>query len=131
MLAVVIAGCVHNIEITHFQTGQVLQGKYNEINRMVTVIMPDGEILKGKYSAVSNASFTFGTATAYSGVATATCFGYGISSGGQGQVYALLKSETSGLMMESVRSTDIRLHSKHTLQVVDYYANTVGRPPDG
>ena len=102
MLSFLVAGCVHKIEITHFQTGQVLQGKYNEINRMVTVIMPDGEILKGKYSAVSNASFTFGTATAYSGVATATCFGYGISSGGQGQVYALLKSETSGLMMEII-----------------------------
>ncbi|HDI51989.1 MAG TPA: hypothetical protein ENF45_05105 [Bacteroidetes bacterium] len=102
IFAVVIAGCVHNIEITHFQTGQVLQGEYNEINRMVTVVMPDGEILKGKYSAVSSASFMFDTATSYSGVATATGFGYGISSGGQGKAYALLKSETSSLMMEMI-----------------------------
>ena len=64
--------------------------------------MPYGQILKGKHSAISNASFTFGTSTSYSGDATATGFGYGISSGGQGQAYALLKSETSGLMMEII-----------------------------
>ncbi|MGD9365695.1 MAG: hypothetical protein PVH87_08380 [Desulfobacteraceae bacterium] len=104
MLSFLIAGCVHKIEITHFQTGQVLQGNYNELNRMVTVVMPDGEILKGKYSAVSNASFSFGTATAYSGAATATGFGYGVSSGGISQAYALLKSETSSLMMEMIVS---------------------------
>ncbi|MDI6775666.1 MAG: hypothetical protein QMD03_00250 [Syntrophales bacterium] len=102
VLSFIIAGCVHKIEITHFQTGQVLQGNYNELNRIVTVVMPDGEVLKGKYSAVSNASFSFGTATAFSGAATATGFGYGISSGGKSQAYALLKSKTSTLMMEII-----------------------------
>ena len=102
MLAILLLGCVRNIELTHFQTGQVLQGKYNQINRTVTVVMPDGEILKGKYSAVANASFTFRVAPAYSSTVTATSPSYRISSGGGGQAYALLKSETSSLMMEII-----------------------------
>ncbi len=99
-----ISGCVHKLDIVNFQTGQVLEGNYNELNRMVTVIMPDGEVLTGKYSAVNNASFSFGTASAFSGTAMATGLGYGISSGGQGQAYALLKSASSSLLMEMVVS---------------------------
>ena len=98
-----LMGCIHRIELTNFQTGQVLQGQYNEADRTITVTMPDGEVLKGKYSAVSNASFTFGTATTSTpGFFPATTWGYGFTSGGRGEAWALLKSETTRLMMEMI-----------------------------
>lgn len=104
------SGCVHKMQMVNFETGTVLDAKYNKANRMVTVIMPNGEVLTGEYSAVSNASFsignTFGSATAYSGASSATAYGsstsYAISSGGVSNAYALLRSNTSKLMMEII-----------------------------
>ncbi len=104
LFAILLVGCVHKIELTHFQTGQVLQGEYNTGSYKISITMPNGEILSGKYVALENASFSFGTATAFSGMASATAFGQGIAVGGAGQAYALLKSEKSSLMMEIVAS---------------------------
>lgn len=103
-----LTGCTHKMILTDFDKGEVLEGHYTEMTKKVEVLMPNGEILKGKYSAISNSSFTFtnstSTATAYSGTASAfgtgSSFGTGYSIGGAGKAYALLKSETSNLMME-------------------------------
>jgi hypothetical protein len=99
-------GCVHRIELIDFNSGNVLVGHYNEGNRKVAVSMPDGEMLIGKYSNISNASVGFGTAWGFSGANTATAFGTGISTGGQSMAYALLKSKKpkSKLMMEIIVS---------------------------
>lgn len=110
LVLLLLSGCVHKMQIVNFETGTVLDAQYNEANRMVTVIMPDGEILTGQYSAVSNASFsignTFGSATAYSGISSATAYGsstsYALTSGGASNAYALLRSSTSKLMMEII-----------------------------
>lgn len=99
---ILVTACVHTIEIVQFDTGEVLQGSYNELDRTVTVTMTNGEVLKGKYSAMSNAAFTFATANVYSGMVSTTGFGYGITAGGGSQAYALLKSNTSKLMMEII-----------------------------
>ena len=104
------SGCVHKMEVVNFKTGDTLEANYNKLNRVVTVIMPNNEVLTGKYSAVSNASFsignTFGTSTAYSGANTATAYGsatsYAVSSGGASNAYAILRSKTSKLMMEII-----------------------------
>lgn len=108
LAALFLTACAHSLQLVEFETGQVLNGEYNELNRTVTVTMPDGEVLTGKYSALTNAAVTFGSAfgsgTAFSGNTSATAFGssfgYGISAGGQSSAYALLKSEKSNLMME-------------------------------
>jgi len=87
---------------TDFEKGDVLIGTYNTWTKNISLVMPDNEELTGKYIALSNAAFTFGTGTAYSGSKTTTASGYSISSGGSSQVYALLKSTKSKLMIEVI-----------------------------
>ena len=105
-----LGGCVHKAQLIDFKTGTTLDAKFNEADRMVTVIMPNGEILRGKFSAVSNARFsignTFGSASVYSGTSSATAYGgltsYAVTSGGASTGYALLRSSTSKLVMEVI-----------------------------
>jgi hypothetical protein len=89
-----VAGCVRtstrNFNLTDFQSGETLNGTYNSSTKDALVKMPDGQILKGKYIRVKNATFTF-----------AKSF-YAYSTSKSGNAYALLKSETSNLMMEIV-----------------------------
>ncbi|HEY3932481.1 MAG TPA: hypothetical protein VGM58_08940, partial [Verrucomicrobiae bacterium] len=74
--------------------------------RLISATMPDGEVLKGTYSAIDNSSIStsFGSATAFGGGTSATAFGSGTSYnvGGRGTVYAILKSTKPGskLMLE-------------------------------
>ena len=101
-----LCGC-HNLTLTNFQTGEVLKGRASEVGRNVRVTMPNGEVLEGKYSAVDNGSvgFSFGSATAFSGVHSATAFGSGTTiTKGSGVAYAMLKSTTPGspTMMELI-----------------------------
>jgi hypothetical protein len=106
-LTLLLLSCTHRVDLIDFNTGQVLKGEYNEANRKVTVYMPDGQILTGKYSAIDNAGTFFGTGFGFSGTTISTSFGQGVVAGGRGQVYALLKSNKSKLMMEIIVS-----HSK-------------------
>ncbi len=104
-----LTGCApRHITLVDFQTGETLDGQLNESDRNITVTMPDGEVLSGKYSAISNTSPVYETGV---GVATGShrrgsVFGTGITIGGGGpsQGYGLLKSNTSNLMMEIVVS---------------------------
>jgi hypothetical protein len=110
LVLLLFSGCVHKMQMVDFETGTVLDANYNKANRIITVVMPDGEILIGQYSAVSNASFsignTLGSSTAYSGASSATAYGsatsYAVTSGGASNAYALLRSNTSKLMMEII-----------------------------
>ena len=96
----VLCACTHPMTLTDFESGEILQGSYNEANRSVTVTMPDGEVLTGKYSAISNATATFGNAFAVSGGASASVFGTGITTGGAANAYSLVMSQSSKLAME-------------------------------
>lgn len=105
-LLVAFTGC-RSITFTNFDTAETLHGKaHSFLVRTVFVTMPDGEVLKGHFSAINNSSvgFAFGSATAFSGGQTATAFGSGTSYniGGSGVVYALMQSTKPGskLMME-------------------------------
>jgi hypothetical protein len=106
-----MVGCAHRIEFTHFETGLTLVGSFNSGSRMVTVKMPNGEVLSGKYVSYSSAMATFGTgsATAFGGGATAAAIGSSTaySVGGKSSAYALLKSkDNTSLMMEVVVNAD-------------------------
>ena len=100
-----LTGCATTRQLTlvDFQTGQTLDGELNESGRSISVTMPDGEVLFGKYSAISNTSPVYETGV---GVATGSrrgsVFGTGIAIGGGGESkgYGLLRSNTSKLMME-------------------------------
>jgi hypothetical protein len=105
LLLAFLSGCVvHDIHFIHFDTGEVLTGEFQEITRDISVTMPNGELLSGKYSAVSNDSFMFGTS--FGRVGRTPVFGTstGVSTGGASSAYALLKSEKSKLMMELIVS---------------------------
>ena len=109
-IILLLNGCVQKMQIIDFKTGTVLDGQYDQSNRLVTVLMPNKEVLTGQYSAISNATFSFGSAygsaTAYSGLRSATAYGsstyQSITSGGASNAYALLRSNTSKLMMEII-----------------------------
>ena len=100
-----LTGCApRHITLVDFQTGETLDGELNESDRNITVTMPDGEVLSGKYSAISNTSPVYETGI---GVGTGShhgsIFGGGIAfGGGPSQGFGLLKSNTSKLMMEIV-----------------------------
>lgn len=102
VISAFLVACTHAIQFTHFETGESLVGEYNELNKTVTVVMPNGEVLSGKYSAMTNASFSFVGANAYTGTTYASGTGYGMSVGGTSKAYALLKSSSSKLMMEII-----------------------------
>jgi len=109
-IIIIVSGCSRKALLVDFKSGTTLDATFDEISRSVTVIMPNGEVLTGKFSPVSNATFSFGNAfsnaTAYSGMHAVTAFGstsaYGFSSGGISNAYALLRSHTSKLMMEVI-----------------------------
>lgn len=104
----ILSGCSHKMTYVDFSSGEVFSGHYIGMSKDVEVKMPSGEVLKGKYSNVHNGSFAFGnsftTGTATTGTTTAfgsaNTFGSAYSVGGAGKAYALLRSETSALMME-------------------------------
>ena len=100
LVVLFVGACTHPMSLTSFESGEALKGSYNELNRLVTVTMPNGEVLTGKYSAVSNATATFSNAFIVSGAASASALGTGISTGGASNAYALLVSQSSKLAME-------------------------------
>ena len=88
VFAFIFFGCAlrwENFTLTDFEVGDSFEGRYNNTYRDVTVTMPSGEVLQGKYSAVSGANFSFGTAQAYSGAVATTGFGQSFSLSSSGQ----------------------------------------------
>ena len=99
-----LVGCAaRQLTLVDFKTGLTLDGLLNQYDRSITVTMPDGEVLYGMYSAISNATPVYET-----GVGISTGFRHGgvifgtgvVMDNGPGKGYALLKSDSSSLMME-------------------------------
>lgn len=91
------AGCTHRLKLTELDTGKTLKGVYDVTYKTITVTMPDGEVLEGKYYPASK--------NPYPGILTPatapkTGFGSGVPSGMKADDYALLESEKTKLMME-------------------------------
>lgn len=118
VLAIVLSACsvTRNATLVEFDTGEVLNAQFTDSNATggnLTVTMPSGEVLRGRYSGVRGTdeiTFTEATASAY-GHAGGEYF-YGTISGvgqrrtvgGQGKAYGLLTSTTLGstLVMEII-----------------------------
>lgn len=107
---VMFSGCAKKVYLTDFSSGTQIEGVYKSMDKEVIVTMPNGEILKGHYVYMANATFSMTNvnsyAHAYSGTVTASGYGNAfaqtITSGGTSKVYALLKSTSSNLMMEII-----------------------------
>ena len=116
--ALLFTGCTMTREATfaNFETGEVLTGVFKDspaTDGTCEITMPDGEVLKGKYSGVREhdtlsfgSAFATATATGPAGTAfgSASAFGSSRSVGGKGRAYALLTSTKPGskLMMEVI-----------------------------
>ena len=102
VLVLFLTACTHRIQFTHFKSGETLNGTYDELSKTLTVVMKNGETLSGKYTLMPNASFSFGSVSAYSGTSYVRGYGHGITVGGTSKAYALLRSNSSKLMMEVI-----------------------------
>ena len=106
-LVTALSGCatIRQMSLVDFQTGQTIEGEINESTRIITVTMPNGEVLSGTYSAVASSSpvYETGIGVGAGSHSHGTVFGTGVvlgASGGPSKGYGLLRSSSSGLMME-------------------------------
>jgi len=116
-LALFATGCItRTATLVEFETGEVIYGKFTDsaaTGGKIEITMPNGEVLKGRYSAVRGTdeiSFssavvnvnTFGGGATYSG--TGSAIGSQRTVGGQGRAYGLLTSTQPGskLVMEII-----------------------------
>lgn len=100
-----LVSCAKSFQLIRFSDGLTIEGAANLVSKTLTLTMPDGEVMEGRYAAVSDATFSTGfatgTFTAGRAVGTATSTAYGFSAGGHGNGYALLKGNR-GRVMECV-----------------------------
>lgn len=97
----------HSIRLVDMKEGHILKGQYNQQDRSVKVVMPNGEILTGYYSINQASSMTFGRvsgfSTTYSDTAVYNTFGntslFSSTVSHNGQAYAILKGN-QGTVME-------------------------------
>jgi hypothetical protein len=104
-----ISGCAskHDVALIGFNSEEILKSVFDEKNQTVTVTMPNGEVLSGKYSSLdseepvyfSNA-FGYSSGSRYRGGGSFGSIGIGLNFGYESKKYALLTSQTSSLKME-------------------------------
>jgi hypothetical protein len=117
LVSAFFSGCItRHGTMVNFESGETLKVKFTDsmaTDGSVEVTMPDGEILKGRYSGIRGTDeISFGSAFANASVTgpggtafgTASGFGSQRTVGGEGKAYALLTSAKPGskLMMEIV-----------------------------
>jgi len=95
MLAVV--SCVHKAELINISDGTIIEGTFNTGDKTLKVLMPDGEMLKGRYVTLSSASI--GVSSLFYGTNTATMLTG--SSGGVMDGYGFLRGD-KGTIMEVI-----------------------------
>jgi hypothetical protein len=93
-------GCSSHLKLTHLDSGNTLKGRYDTVYKEITVTMPNGEILTGKYRPAKENPFPSPEDYKQTDPPQKSGFGSGIPHGIRADVYALLKSEKTGLMME-------------------------------
>jgi len=117
ILSFLFSGCAYKVKLVDFETGQTIIGTYNTSSKTVSLTLPSGELMRGQYSALTNATITSGSlfynssafASAFSGGASA--FGqshgfgsgnyFGFSAGGSSHAYAILSGD-KGTTMEMI-----------------------------
>jgi len=101
-----LTSCTQSIKFVNFKKGTVIHGEANTITKNVTVNMPNGEILEGKYTELCGGTTSLGSSfvifdnNVINSLKTQskrsnTCFDY-----------VLLHSNQSNLMMELVGYSD-------------------------
>lgn len=94
IICFIFAGCTHRLKLTELDTGKTLKGVYDTTHKTITVTMPDGDVLQGKYSPASKSPYPDEKNVPKTG------FGSGVPKGIKADDYALLQSEKTKLLME-------------------------------
>ncbi|MDR3177775.1 MAG: hypothetical protein LBT96_02205 [Campylobacteraceae bacterium] len=101
------SGCAskHDVMLIGFNSEEILKSVFDEKTESVSVTMPNGEILSGKYSSLDSEeavsfSNTFGYSSGYRRSGSFGGIGIGLNFGYESTKYALLTSQTSPLKME-------------------------------
>lgn len=98
-ILIALTGCVHEIKLVNFSDGTTIIGEYNKASETVVITLPSGEMLKGGYVALSNATIGYGSLFYGANVGSMLSVGAGGSSNG----YALLTGD-KGTVMEIIFS---------------------------
>ncbi|MBA4369489.1 MAG: hypothetical protein C0403_17825 [Desulfobacterium sp.] len=100
MVGFFISGCSSHLKLISLDSGNTLEGRYDSVYTEITVTMPNGEILTGKYRSAKDTPFPSSEDYEQTDPPPKSGFGSGIPHGIRADVYALLKSEKTDLMME-------------------------------
>ena len=100
MLAFFLAGCSHNLTLKNLKSQRTLKGRYDTAYSEITVTMPGGDILKGKYRPATDHPFPTEKQYNLPDPPPKSGFGSGLPHGLRADVYAFLNSEKTDLMME-------------------------------
>jgi tetratricopeptide (TPR) repeat protein len=97
LVCLFLSGCTGHLQLVSISDGTTILGEYHRNNRSIKITMPDGEVLQGSYSALSDASIGFGSSL--TSARTATTFT--TATEGTTEAYALLRGN-KGTTMELV-----------------------------
>lgn len=106
MFLFLLVGCAPmQLDIVDFNSGASLQGQYDDIENVATVMMPSGEVLSGKLSTLRQGSDSysndFGTSKDSSGKKAKTNnFGHTSTTSRTTEAFGILRSNRSNLIME-------------------------------
>jgi small nuclear ribonucleoprotein (snRNP)-like protein len=109
MALLIFGGCAskHDVILVGFNSEEILKSVFDETTETVTVIMPDGEVLNGKYNSLDNEeavyfsnAFGYSSGSRYYRGGSFGSVGIGLNFGYKSTKYALLTSQTSPLKME-------------------------------
>jgi len=100
LIGFLISGCSSHLKLIHLDSGNTLEGRYDTVYNEITVTMQNGEILTGKYRPAKENPFPSSEDYKQKDPLPKSGFGSGIPHGIRADVYALLKSEKTDLMME-------------------------------
>lgn len=93
-------GCASHLKLTNLDSGRTLKGRYDMLYHEISVVMPGGDVLTGKYRPANENPYPSDKAARKPEAIPRSGFGSGIPNGLHADVYALLKSEKTDLIME-------------------------------
>ena len=104
ILPLLLVGCgtTRQLQLTEFSTGETMEAFLDPATNQIRAYMPDGKVITGKYTTLSNARFTFGGGIGNSGgrIGIGVLPSVGLES--KANIYAMLTSSDSSLAMEVI-----------------------------
>ncbi len=94
-----------HLDVVDFEKGITLQGEYDDIENIATVILPSGEVLSGKLSTLKQGSnsysYDYGKGKDSTGTKNkSNNYGYTSSTSTTTEAFGILRSNRSNLIME-------------------------------